>query len=168
MKIDNSALIRFINKDLSKLERKKIQLLINNNVKIKSKYKSLKNFQSILKDQAKINKKNKMPEKLLNKISIDNENTKNTKIKFNNLYKIAASLLAFVAIGWLISMPNKTFLSKNPNPYIKNSNSNKIHIFYNPVTLSDFLYENKNNCSIPEKILDENNKEVYAVSCKIN
>ena len=32
MKIDNSALIRFINKDLSKLERKKIQLLINNNV----------------------------------------------------------------------------------------------------------------------------------------
>ena len=131
MKIDNSTLIRFINKDLSKLERKKIQLLINNNVKIKSKYKSLKNFQSILKDQAKINKKNKMPEKLLNKISIDNENTKNTKIKFNNLYKIAASLLAFVAIGWLISMPNKTFLSKNPNPYIKNSNSNKIHIFYN-------------------------------------
>ena len=39
MKIDNSTLIRFINKDLSKLERKKIQLLINNNVKIKSKYK---------------------------------------------------------------------------------------------------------------------------------
>ena len=73
-------------------------------------------------------------------------------VNLNNLYKIAASLLAFVAIGWLISMPNKTFLSKNPNPYIKNNNSNKIHIFYNPETLSDFLYENKNNCSIPEKI----------------
>ena len=37
MKIDDSILIRFINNDLSKLEKNKIQLLINNNSKIRSK-----------------------------------------------------------------------------------------------------------------------------------
>ena len=37
MKIDDSILIRFINNDLSRSEKNKIQLLINNNSKIRSK-----------------------------------------------------------------------------------------------------------------------------------
>ena len=49
MKIDDSKIIKFINNDLSRSEKNKIQLLINNNPKIKSRVEGLRNFISILK-----------------------------------------------------------------------------------------------------------------------
>ena len=50
MIIDDSTLIRFINNDLSRSEKNKIQLLINNNPKIKYRVQGLINFRSMLKD----------------------------------------------------------------------------------------------------------------------
>ena len=41
MKIDDSKIIKFINNDLSRSEKNKIQLLINNNPKIKNKGEDL-------------------------------------------------------------------------------------------------------------------------------
>ena len=110
MIIDDSTLIRFINNDLSKSEKNKIQLLINNNPKIKYRVQGLINFRSMLKDESKANKKIKMPETLYEKISSE-KNIKKSYVS-NNFYKIAACILGFVSIGWLITMPNKAYLSQ--------------------------------------------------------
>ena len=59
MKIDDSKIIKFINNDLSRSEKNKIQLLINNNPKIKSRVEGLRNFSSILKE-LKIEKNEKI------------------------------------------------------------------------------------------------------------
>ena len=77
MKIDDSSLIRFINNDLSKSERNKIQLLINNNPKIRSKVEGLKNFNFVLKEESKANKKIKMPKSLYERISVEQNTKKN-------------------------------------------------------------------------------------------
>ena len=52
MKIDDSILIRFINNDLSRSEKNKVQLLVNNNPKIKIRLQGLINFRSMLKEEA--------------------------------------------------------------------------------------------------------------------
>ena len=77
MIIDDSTLIRFINNDLSRSEKNKIQLLINNNPKIKYRVQGLINFRSMLKDESKANKKTKMPETLYEKISSEKNIKKN-------------------------------------------------------------------------------------------
>ena len=167
MKVNDDILIRFINNDLSKSKKKQIQLLINNNPKIKSKFEGLKNFKFLLMEESKANRKTKMPNDLFQKISDEREKKiKYSRIKFSNFYKIAAGIMVFISISWLIAIPNKTYLSKNP--FVEPDNSNRIHIFYDNQTLNEFLSKNSNNCSLPEEIIDENKKEVFAVSCKID
>ena len=163
MKIDDSALIRFINNDLSRSEKNKIQLLINNNPKIKYRVQGLINFRSMLKDESKANKKIKMPETLYEKISSE-KNIKKSYVS-NNFYKIAAGILGFVSIGWLITMPNKTYLSQKsylPNKY----HSSKI--YYSKSERNLFLSKYDNCKAVKEKTFDENNKEVFPVICKID
>ena len=129
MKIDDSILIRFINNDLSKLEKNKIQLLINNNSKIRSKVEGLKNFKSILKEEYKANKKIKMPKSLYEKISVEQNTKKNNALnKFSNFYKIAAGISAFVLISWVITTSNKTYLSEKN--YLPNKNHYTSKIYY--------------------------------------
>ena len=70
MKIDDSKLIRFINNDLPKFEKKELDSLIKNDPKLEFKLQGLKNFQSILKKESKKNKKTKMPKNLYKKINI--------------------------------------------------------------------------------------------------
>jgi len=165
MKIDDSILIRFINNDLSKLEKNQIQLLINNNSKIRSKVEGLKNFKSILKEEYKANKKIKMPKSLYEKISVEQNTKKNYALnKFSNLYKIAAGISAFVLISWVITTPNKTYLSEKnylPNKY----QSSKI--YYSESERDQFLYKYDNCKAVKQKTFDENNKEVFPVICKI-
>ena len=162
MIIDDSTLIRFINNDLSRSEKNKIQLLINNNPKIKYRVQGLINFRSMLKDESKANKKIKMPETLYEKISSE-KNIKNYVSKeFNNFYKIAAGILAFVSIGLVINLPNKAYLSQNPPSKINSSKFIEL-IFYDQSSLDKFL-SNNDNCS--EIIDKKNNKEVFLVSCK--
>ena len=163
MKIDDSILIRFINNDLSRSEKNKIQLLINNNPKIKYRVQGLINFRSMLKDESKANKKIKMPESLYKKISSE-KNIKKSYVS-NNFYKIAAGILGFVSIGWLITMPNKTYLSQKsylPNKY----HSSKI--YYSISERNQFLSKYDNCKAVKEKTFDENNKEVFPVICKID
>ena len=163
MKIDDSALIRFINNDLSRSEKNKIQLLINNNPKIKYRVQGLINFRSMLKDASKANKKIKMTESLYKKISSE-KNIKKSYVS-NNFYKIAAGILGFVSIGWLITMPNKTYLSQKsylPNKY----HSSKI--YYSISERNQFLSKYDNCKAVKEKTFDENNKEVFPVICKID
>ena len=163
MKIDDSALIRFINNDLSRSEKNKIQLLINNNPKIKYRVQGLINFRSMLKDESKANKKIKMPESLYKKISSE-KNIKKSYVS-NNFYKIAAGILGFVSIGWLITMPNKAYLSQKsylPNKY----HSSKI--YYSKSERNQFLSKYDNCKAVKEKTFDENNKEVFPVICKID
>ena len=167
MKIDDSSLIRFINNDLSKSERNKIQLLINNNPKIRSKVEGLKNFNFVLKEESKANKKIKMPKSLYEEISGE-QNIKKSYVSnnFNNFYKIAAGIiLGFVSIGWLITMPNKAYLSQKsylPNKY----HSSKI--YYSKSERNQFLSKYDNCKAVKEKTFDENNKEVFPVTCKID
>ena len=167
MKIDDSSLIRFINNDLSKSERNKIQLLINNNPKIRSKVEGLKNFNFVLKEESKANKKIKMPKSLYEEISGE-QNIKKSYVSnnFNNFYKIAAGIiLGFVSIGWLITMPNKAYLSQKsylPNKY----HSSKI--YYSKSERDQFLYKYDNCKAVKQKTFDENNKEVFPVICKID
>ena len=163
MIIDDSTLIRFINNDLSKSEKNKIQLLINNNPKIKYRVQGLINFRSMLKDESKANKKIKMPESLYKKISSE-KNIKKSYVS-NNFYKIAAGILGFVSIGWLITMPNKAYLSQKsylPNKY----HSSKI--YYSKSERDQFLYKYDNCKAVKQKTFDENNKEVFPVICKID
>ena len=163
MIIDDSTLIRFINNDLSKSEKNKIQLLINNNPKIKYRVQGLINFRSMLKDESKANKKIKMPESLYKKISSE-KNIKKSYVS-NNFYKIAAGILGFVSIGWLITMPNKAYLSQKiylPNKY----HSSKI--YYSISERNQFLSKYDNCKAVKEKTFDENNKEVFPVICKID
>ena len=163
MIIDDSTLIRFINNDLSKSEKNKIQLLINNNPKIKYRVQGLINFRSMLKDESKANKKIKMPESLYKKISSE-KNIKKSYVS-NNFYKIAAGILGFVSIGWLITMPNKTYLSQKsylPNKY----HSSKI--YYSKSERNQFLSKYDNCKAVKQKTFDGNNKEVFPVICKID
>ena len=163
MIIDDSTLIRFINNDLSRSEKNKIQLLINNNPKIKYRVQGLINFRSMLKDESKANKKIKMPETLYEKISSE-KNIKKSYVS-NNFYKIAAGILGFVSIGWLITMPNKAYLSQKsylPNKY----HSSKI--YYSKSERNQFLSKYDNCKAVKQKTFDENNKEVFPVICKID
>ena len=164
MIIDDSALIRLSNNDLSRSEKNKIQLLINNNPKIKYRVQGLINFRSMLKNESKTNKKIKMPETLYEKISSE-KNIKKSYVS-NNFYRIAAGiLLGFVSIGWLITMPNKTYLSQKsylPNKY----HSSKI--YYSKSERNQFLSKYDNCKAVKQKTFDENNKEVFPVICKID
>ena len=166
MKIDDSILIRFINNDLSRSERNKIQLLINNNPKIRSKVEGLKNFNFVLKEESKANKKIKMPKSLYERISVEQNTKKNYALnKFSNLYKIAAGISAFVLISWVIATPNKTYLSEKnylPNKY------QSFKIYYSESERDQFLYKYDNCKAVKQKTFDENNKEVFPVICKID
>ena len=166
MKIDDSILIRFINNDLSKLEKNKIQLLINNNSKIRSKVEGLKNFKSILKEEYKANKKIKMPKSLYEKISVEQNTKKNNALnKFSNFYKIAAGISAFVLISWVITTSNKTYLSEKN--YLPNKNHYTSKIYYTKSERDLFLSKYSHCKSAKQKTFDENNKEVFPVICKI-
>ena len=163
MKIDDSALIRFINNDLSRSEKNKIQLLINNNPKIKLRLQGLLNFRSMLKEESKANKRMKMPKSLYEKISSE-KNIKKSYVS-NNFYKIAAGILGFISIGWIITSPNKAYLSQKsymPNKY----HSSKI--YYTKSERDEFLLKYDNCKSVKQKTFDENNKEVFPVICKID
>ena len=164
MKINDIILDRFLNNDLSRSKINKIKLLIKKDPKLRSRVQELKSFESAYEKEYKIAKKTKMPKSLYEKISVE-QNTKENYFskKFNNFYKIAASILVFFSIGWVITLPNKTYLSQNPLSKI--NKSNHIHIFYDQKTLDEFLSKN-DNCSDPEEIIDENNREVFAISCK--
>ena len=163
MIIDDNTLIRFINNDLSRSEKNKVQLLVNNNPKIKIRLQGLINFRSMLKEEAKVNKKMKMPENLYKKISSEKNIKKNYVL--NNFYKIAAGMICFVSIGWLITMPNKAYLSQ------KNYMPNKYHsskIYYTKSERDHFLSKYDNCKSVKQKTFDENNKEVFPVVCKMD
>ncbi len=164
MKINDIILDRFLNNDLSRSKINKIKLLIKKDPKLRSRVQELKSFESAYEKEYKIAKKTKMPKSLYEKISVE-QNTKENYFskKFNNFYKIAASILVFFSIGWVITLPNKTYLSQNPLSKI--NKSNHIHIFYDQKTLDEFLSKN-DNCSDSEEIIDENNRKVFAVSCK--
>ena len=166
MKIDDSSLIRFINNDLSKSERNKIQLLINNNPKIRSKVEGLKNFNFVLKEESKANKKIKMPKSLYEEISGE-QNIKKSYVSnnFNNFYKIAAGILCFVSISWLITTPNKAYLSQKS--YLPNKHHSS-KIYYSKSERDQFLYKYDNCKAVKQKTFDENNKEVFPVICKID
>ena len=166
MKIDDNTLIRFINNDLSGSEKNKIQLLINSNLKIRSRVEGLKNFKSILKEESKANKKIKMPKSLYERISVEQNTKKNYALnKFSNLYKIAAGISAFVLISWVITTPNKTYLSEKnylPNKY------QSFKIYYSESERDQFLYKYDKCKAVKQKTFDENNKEVFPVICKID
>ncbi len=164
MKIDDSTLIRFINNDLSRSEKNKLQLLINNNPKIKFRVEGLINFKYMLKQKSKVNKKIKMPKNLYEKIS-DQKNIKKNHLS-NNFYKIAAGILVFVAIGWVITMPNKTYLSQKN--YLPNKNYHTSKIYYSKTERDQFLSKYDNCEADKQKMFDENNKEVFPVICKID
>ena len=163
MIIDDNTLIRFINNDLSRSEKNKIQLLINNNPKIKLRLQGLLNFRSMLKEESKANKRMKMPKSLYEKISSE-KNIKKSYVS-NNFYKIAAGILGFISIGWIITSPNKAYLSQKsymPNKY----HSSKI--YYTKSERDEFLLKYDNCKSVKQKTFDENNKEVFPVICKID
>ena len=164
MKINDIILDRFLNNDLSRSKINKIKLLIKKDPKLRSRVQELKSFESAYEKEYKIAKKTKMPKSLYEKISVE-QNTKENYFskKFNNFYKIAASILIIFSIGWVITLPNKSYLSQNPLSKI--NKSNHIHIFYDQKTLDEFLSKN-DNCSDSEEIIDENNREVFAISCK--
>ena len=167
MKIDDNTLIRFINNDLSGSEKNKIQLLINSNLKIRFRVEGLKNFKSILKEESKANKKIIMPKNLYEKISVEQNIEKNYfSNKFSNFYKIAAGILAFVSIGWVITMPNKAYLSQKN--YLPNKNHQTSKIYYTKSERDQFLSKYNNCKAAKQKMFDENNEEVFPVICKID
>ena len=167
MKIDDSKIIKFINNDLSRSEKNKIQLLINNDPEIKSRVEGLRNFISILKKESKANKKTKMPKSLYEKIS-DEQSTKKRYVSnnFSNFYRIAAGILAFVLIGWVITMPNKTYLSQKS--YLTDKNYYSSKIYYTKSERDQFLSKYDNCKADKQKMFDENNEEVFPVICKID
>ena len=164
MKIDDSMLIRFINNDLARSEKNKIQLLINNNPKIKLRLQGLLNFRSMLKEESKANKKIKMP-KSLYKIISSEKDIKKSHIS-NNFYKIAAGILGFISIGWLITMPNKAFLSEKG--YLENKYHHSSNIFFSKSERDQFLSKYDNCESVKQKIFDHNKIEIFPVICKIH
>ncbi len=167
MKIDDSMLIRFINNDLSRSEKNKIQLLINNNSKIRSRVEGLKNFKSVLKEEYKANKKIKMPKSLYEKISVKQNTKKNYVLnKSSNFYRIAAGILAFVLIGWVITVPNKAYLSQKS--YLPNKNYYTSKIYYTKSERDLFLSKYDHCKAAKQKTFDENNEEVFPVICKID
>ena len=164
MKIDDNVIIKFINNDLSNSEKKKFKLLIRNDQKIRARVVGIKNFKYILKKRSDIFKKTKMPNTLYKKISTHQNLKRNYVVnKFNNFYKIAAGIIVIFSISLFINIPDKTYLSQNPLSEI--NKNNHIHIFYDQKTLDEFLYTNS-NCAEAEVIIDENNNEIFAVSCK--
>ena len=167
MKINDSILIRFINNDLSRSDRSNIQLLINNNPRIRSRVDGLRNFTSILKEESQANKKKKIPKILYEKISLE-QNTKKNYVsnRFSNFYKIAAGILAFVSIGWFITMPNKAYLSQKS--YLPNKNYQTTKIYYTKSERDQFLSKYNNCKASKQKTFDENNEEVFPVICKID
>ena len=168
MKIDDSTLIRFINNDLPRSDKRKIQLLINNNPKIKSRVGGLKNFKYILKEESKVNMKKKMPKNLYEKISVE-QNTKKNYVsnKFSSFYKIAASIFIFISIGWwIIAMPNKAYLSQKS--YLSDKNYHTSKIYYTKSERDQFLSKYHNCKAAKQKTFDENNEEVFPVICKID
>ena len=167
MKINNIILDRFLNNDLPRSKINKIKLLIKKDPKLRSRVQELKNFESAYEKEYKIAKKTKMPKSLYEKISVEQNTNKNYVSKeFNNFYKIAAGIiLGFVSIGWLITMPNKAYLSQKsylPNKY----HSSKI--YYSKSERNQFLSKYDNCKAVKEKTFDENNKEVFPVICKID
>ena len=162
MKINDIVLDRFLNNDLSRSKINKIKLLIKKDPKLRSRVQELKSFESAYEKEYKIAKKTKMPKSLYEKISVEQNTNKNYVSKeFNNFYKIAAGILAFVSIGWVITMPNKTYLSQKN--YLPNKNHQTSKIYYTK-SERDLFLSNNDNCS---KITDKkNNKEVFLVSCK--
>ena len=167
MKIDDSKIIKFINNDLSRSEKNKIQLLINNDPEIKSRVEGLRNFISILKKESKANKKTKMPKSLYEKIS-DEQSTKKRYVSnnFSNFYRIAAGIFAFVLVGWVITMPNKTYLSQKS--YLTDKNYYSSKIYYTKSERDQFLSKYDNCKADKQKMFDENNEEVFPVICKID
>ena len=167
MKIDDSKIIKFINNDLSRSEKNKIQLLINNDPEIKSRVEGLRNFISILKKESKANKKTKMPKSLYEKISVEQSTKKRfVSSNFSNFYRMAAGILAFVLIGWVITMPNKTYLSQKS--YLTDKNYYSSKIYYTKSERDQFLSKYDNCKADKQKMFDENNEEVFPVICKID
>ena len=138
MKINDSILIKFINNELSRSEKNKIQLLISRNPVIKSRIDGLLNFRSILKEESKANKKIRMPKSLYKRFSTK-QSTKKVyfPFKLNNFYKVAAGILVFASVGWLFTMPNKTFLSQKGLSLNDNYYTDKI--FYTESERDEFL-----------------------------
>ena len=169
MKINNIILDRFLNNDLPRSKINKIKLLIKKDSKLRSRVQELKSFESAYEKEYKMAKKTKMPKSLYEKISVEQDTKENYfSKKFNNFYKIAASILIFFSIGWVITFPNKAYLSQKN--YLPNKNNSIPKIFYNQSNRDKFLSKN-DNCSIlkkKKKIYDENNKEVFVVNCKID
>ena len=167
MKIDDSKIIKFINNDLSRSEKNKIQLLINNDPEIKSRVEGLRNFISILKKESKANKKTKMPKSLYEKISVEQSAKKRyVSNNFSNFYRIAAGIFAFVLVGWVITMPNKTHLSQKS--YLTDKNYYSSKIYYTKSERDQFLSKYDNCKADKQKMFDENNEEVFPVICKID
>ena len=168
MKIDTSTLMRFVNNDLPAKKMEEIKVLIKKNNQIKLRLEEIKNFKKTFKKGIKRIENTKIPGHLEKQISTPNNQfnkEKATKKTFRNFYKIAAGILIIFTFGSLITLPNKAYLSQNSLSKIKKNN--QVHIFYKEKTLDDFLSKN-NNCSKPEEFIDENNKKVFAVSCKKN
>ena len=163
MKINDIILDRFLNNDLSRSKINKIKLLIKKDPKLRSRVQELKSFESAYEKEYEFARKTKMPKSLYEKIFVEQNTNKNYVSKeFNNFYKIAAGILAFVSIGLVINLPNKTYLSQNPPSKINSSKYIEL-IFYDQSSLDKFL-SNNDNCS--EIIDKKNNKEVFLVSCK--
>jgi len=169
MKIDTSTLMRFINNDLPAKKMEEIKLLIEKNDLIKLRLEEIKNLKKTFKESIKRIENTKIPSHLEKQISTPKNQFNKEKIKkktFRDYYRIAAGIIIIFTFGLIITfLPNKTYLSQNPISKIKKNNH--IHIFYNQKTLDEFLSKN-NNCSDPEEFTDENNKKVFALTCKKN
>ena len=168
MKINDSILIKFINNDLTRSEKNKVQLLISRNPKIKSRIDGLLNFRSILKEESKTNKKIRMPKSLYKRFSFKQSAKKNFfSSKLSNFYKVAAGILVFASISWLVTMPNKAFLSQKGS--LLNDNYYTDKIFYSKSERDEFLLK-YNNCKKhnKKKTFDQNDKEVFPVICRLD
>ena len=108
-----------------------------------------------------------MPKSLYEKISVE-QNTKKRYVSnnFSNFYRIAAGILAFVLIGLVVTMPNKTYLSQNS--YLPDKNYFSSNIYYTKSERDQFLSKYDNCKADKQKMFDENNEEVFPVICKID
>ena len=86
--------------------------------------------------------------------------------KFSDFYKVAAGILVFVSIGWVITMPNKAYLSQKS--YLPNKNYHTSKIYYTKSERDQFLSKYDNCKAAKQKTFDENNEEVFPVICKID
>ena len=168
MKIDTNILMRFINNDLPPNKMEEIKILVQKNSQIKSRLEEIKNFKKTFKKGFERIKNTKIPDHLEEQISTPKyhlNKEKKTKKTLPKFYKIAASIIIIFTFGSIITLPNKAYLSQNPLSKIKKNN--QVHFFYKEEKLDDFLSKNS-NCSKPEEFTDEENKKVFAVSCKKN